>query len=122
MPTRPTQLTAEQPAPQRFISIREVANRTGLSASSVRRQELVGTFPSRVRLGTNRVAWLEAEVETCHFVMLHAESGIPVRELAEVLLVADACADELGVLRAVGLSISASEERLEFVGVGFLLG
>lgn len=60
---RPTHLPLEQPAPQRFISIRQVVNRTGLSASSVRRQEAVGTFPIRVKVGTNRVAWLESEVD-----------------------------------------------------------
>jgi predicted DNA-binding transcriptional regulator AlpA len=47
----------------RLISFREVAQRVGLSRSSVWRMERAGQFPKRRRLSVNRVAWWEPEVE-----------------------------------------------------------
>jgi predicted DNA-binding transcriptional regulator AlpA len=44
----------------RLISFREVAQRVGLSRSSVWRMERAGQFPKRRRLSENRVAWWEA--------------------------------------------------------------
>src|SRR5207249_288628 len=47
----------------RLISFREVAQRVGLSRSSVWRMERAGRFPQRRRLSENRVAWWEPEIE-----------------------------------------------------------
>jgi prophage regulatory protein len=42
---------------RRFLSLLEVAEWAGVSRSTVLRWEAAGTFPRRVRLGPNRVAW-----------------------------------------------------------------
>jgi predicted DNA-binding transcriptional regulator AlpA len=47
----------------RLISFREVAQRVGLSRSTVWRMERAGQFPKRRRLSVNRVAWWEPEIE-----------------------------------------------------------
>jgi predicted DNA-binding transcriptional regulator AlpA len=47
----------------RLISFREVAQRVGLSRSSVWRMERTGQFPTRRRLSVNRVAWWESEID-----------------------------------------------------------
>jgi prophage regulatory protein len=47
---------------QRLIKLPEVLARCGVSAMTVWRRERAGGFPSRVRLGPNSVAWVEAEV------------------------------------------------------------
>ena len=52
-----------KPRLPRLISFREVAQRVGLSRSSVWRMERVGQFPKRRRLSVNRVAWWEPEIE-----------------------------------------------------------
>jgi len=46
----------------RFISIDEAVAQTGLSASTLRRLELAGRFPKRVRLSANRVGWPQSKV------------------------------------------------------------
>lgn len=46
----------------RVIRIDELTRITGLSRSSVGRQEKRGTFPRRRRLGANSVGWLLHEV------------------------------------------------------------
>jgi prophage regulatory protein len=55
--------TDSAPRLSRLISFREVAQRVGLSRSSVWRMERAGQFPKRRRLSVNRVAWWEAEIE-----------------------------------------------------------
>ncbi len=50
------------PEPERRLRLREVVQRTGLSASSVYRLERLGKFPSRKRVGLRASAWLQSEV------------------------------------------------------------
>ena len=47
----------------RFISMREVRNRTSLSKTTIHKRINAGTFPRPVRLGGSRVAFIEAQVE-----------------------------------------------------------
>ena len=51
------------PSLPRLISFREVAQRVGLSRSSIWRMERAGQFPNRRRLSVNRVAWWEPEID-----------------------------------------------------------
>jgi len=51
------------PRPLRFLTLREVRERTTLSRSAVYRQMAAGTFPLQVTVGCRSVAWVEAEVE-----------------------------------------------------------
>lgn len=49
--------------PLRFLRIREVLARTGLSKSTLYDRIRAGTFPKPVRLGGTLSAWVESEVE-----------------------------------------------------------
>jgi len=48
---------------ERFISLREVLNRTSLSKTHTYRLIKVGTHPRPVPLGPHRVAFLESEID-----------------------------------------------------------
>jgi len=48
----------------RFIRVREVIKKTGLSKSSVYDLMAQGLFPQTVRLGGRSVAFIEAEVDS----------------------------------------------------------
>tara|TARA_B100001971_G_C17913625_1_gene394130 strand:- start:91 stop:264 length:174 start_codon:yes stop_codon:yes gene_type:complete len=45
------------------LSIKDVRARVPYSSVQIWRKERAGEFPGRVRLGANRVGWVEAEVE-----------------------------------------------------------
>ncbi len=47
----------------RLISKKEVRAKVSYSFAHIDRKEKAGQFPTRVRLGQNRVAWVEAEVD-----------------------------------------------------------
>jgi prophage regulatory protein len=47
----------------KFIRLRDVEERTGLSDTTIWRYERAGNFPVRRRLGPNAVAWVESEVD-----------------------------------------------------------
>jgi predicted DNA-binding transcriptional regulator AlpA len=47
----------------RMIDCREVMDRTGLSRTTLWRLERARAFPSRRRLTSNRVGWIETEIE-----------------------------------------------------------
>jgi len=47
----------------KFIRLRQVEERTGLSDTTIWRYERTGNFPARRRLGPNAVAWVEDEVD-----------------------------------------------------------
>jgi len=47
----------------KFLRIRQVMQRTGLSRMTIYRLELAGRFPKRRRLSENSVAWLESDIE-----------------------------------------------------------
>ena len=48
---------------KRLITITEAAARVSLSRTEIYRRVANGTFPSRVRLGPKRIAFVEHEVE-----------------------------------------------------------
>ena len=47
----------------RFLRLREVVKRVGVSKASIARWENEGTFPRRRKLGLNSVAWVEQEID-----------------------------------------------------------
>ena len=49
---------------EKFIMLPQVQKIVPYSASHIWRLERAGEFPQRVRLGGNRVAWLQSEVST----------------------------------------------------------
>lgn len=49
--------------PRRFLRLRDVLKRVGVSSATVRRWEKKGTFPQHCQLGPNSVAWVEQEVD-----------------------------------------------------------
>lgn len=55
-------LSHRTPASPRLVRKSEVRSLSGLSNSTLDRLELAGSFPKRVRLGPNSVAWVLAEV------------------------------------------------------------
>ena len=56
-------LTTSSPAPLRLLRFGEVRLRTGLSRSTIWRMERSGSFPSRIQVSVNVVAWREDEVD-----------------------------------------------------------
>jgi prophage regulatory protein len=50
-------------AADRFIALKEVCSRLGLSRQSVDRLEAHGLFPLRIRIGQRRMAWLKSEID-----------------------------------------------------------
>ncbi|WP_372174334.1 helix-turn-helix transcriptional regulator [Xanthomonas axonopodis] len=58
----PTNTQAPAPAPRRFIRIRDVMNRTGLSKSTIYAKIRQNQFPKYVPLGSISV-WVEAEID-----------------------------------------------------------
>ena len=49
---------------KKFIDLPKVQEIVPYSASHIWRLERSGEFPKRIRLGGNRVAWLQSEVES----------------------------------------------------------
>lgn len=47
----------------KFLRIKQVADKTGLSRSTIYRLEAAGLFPRRVQLSQGAVAWHEAAVD-----------------------------------------------------------
>ena len=47
----------------RFLRLPQVIGQVRLSAMTIWRHEKAGTFPRRVRLGPNSVAWVAEEIE-----------------------------------------------------------
>lgn len=58
---------------KRLITITEAAARVSLSRTELYRRMANGTFPSRVRLGPKRVAFVESEVDA--WIASHMEEG-----------------------------------------------
>jgi len=48
--------------PQILLTLSQVQNRVPYSSTHIWRLERVGQFPKRIKLGPNRVGWLESEV------------------------------------------------------------
>jgi prophage regulatory protein len=51
------------PVRNRLVRLPEVIDRSGLSRTSIYRKMDAGEFPMSVQLGSNTVAWLEADLE-----------------------------------------------------------
>ena len=47
----------------RVLPAKQVISKTGLSRTSIWRQEREGKFPCRIQISPNRVGWLEDEVD-----------------------------------------------------------
>lgn len=47
----------------KFLRLRKVTEKTGLSRSTIYRLEAAGNFPKRVKLSEGAVAWHEAQVD-----------------------------------------------------------
>lgn len=47
----------------KFLRIRQVSDKTGLSRSTIYRLEAAGLFPKRVQLSQGTVAWHESAVD-----------------------------------------------------------
>jgi prophage regulatory protein len=54
---------SHQSTTSEFIVADEIAQRIPYSQNQLRRLEAQGTFPKRVRIGANRVAWVRAEID-----------------------------------------------------------
>jgi prophage regulatory protein len=46
-----------------LIPLKEVILKTSLSGTTIWRQEKAGKFPKRYKIGLNRVAWVDSEIE-----------------------------------------------------------
>jgi prophage regulatory protein len=47
----------------KFLRLKKVTEKTGLSRSTIYRLEAAGNFPKRVRLSLGAVAWHESQVD-----------------------------------------------------------
>lgn len=56
-------MTDTKQDPTRVISAKELTRRVPYSAVQIWRLEKAGAFPRRIKLGPNRVGWVEEEVE-----------------------------------------------------------
>jgi len=59
----------------RFVGIREVCSKTSLGRTAIWALEKRGEFPPRRKILSNRVAWLEEEVETWMREQALADAG-----------------------------------------------
>jgi prophage regulatory protein len=48
---------------RKILRRREVIAKTGVSRSTIDRQEAAGQFPKRIQLGENSVGWFEDEID-----------------------------------------------------------
>lgn len=58
-----TDITSIDAKPTRLLRIKEVADRSGLSKSTIYDVSRVGGFPRPVKLSPTMSAWVEAEVD-----------------------------------------------------------
>jgi len=64
---------------EKFIMLPQVREIVPYSASHLWRLERAGQFPKRVRLGGNRVAWLQSEVSAWVESKLASRSDSPLQ-------------------------------------------
>ena len=48
---------------ERFLRMREVVQRTGMSRGTIYNKIHAGTFPKQIPIGANLVVWLESDVQ-----------------------------------------------------------
>lgn len=53
----------------------EIAQRIPYSQNQLRRLEAQGSFPKRVRIGANRVAWVREEIDSWIAARMNARNG-----------------------------------------------
>jgi prophage regulatory protein len=53
----------------------EIAQRIPYSQNQLRRLEVQGSFPKRVRVGANRVAWVRQEIDQWIEARMNARNG-----------------------------------------------
>jgi prophage regulatory protein len=53
----------------------EIAQRIPYSQNHLRRLEAKGSFPKRIRIGANRVAWVRQEIDSWIEARLNARNG-----------------------------------------------
>jgi prophage regulatory protein len=58
-----------------FIVADEIAHRIPYSQNQLRRLEAQGSFPKRVRIGANRVAWVREEIDNWIKERINARNG-----------------------------------------------
>ena len=58
-----------------LILTSEIAQRIPYSQNHLRRLEAKGSFPKRVRIGANRVAWVRQEIDSWIEARLNARNG-----------------------------------------------
>jgi prophage regulatory protein len=58
-----------------FIVADEIAQRIPYSQNQLRRLEAQGSFPKRVRIGANRVAWVREEIDDWIEARMNARNG-----------------------------------------------
>lgn len=58
-----------------FIVADEIAQRIPYSQTQLRRLEAKGSFPKRIRIGANRVAWVRAEIDQWVEARMNSRNG-----------------------------------------------
>ena len=58
-----------------LILTSEIAQRIPYSQNHLRRLEAQGSFPKRIRIGANRVAWVRQEIDSWIEARLNARNG-----------------------------------------------
>ena len=58
-----------------LILTSEIVQRIPYSQNHLRRLEAKGSFPKRIRIGANRVAWVRQEIDNWIEVRLNARNG-----------------------------------------------
>jgi prophage regulatory protein len=58
-----------------FVVADEIAQRIPYSQNQLRRLEAQGSFPKRVRIGANRVAWVREEIDDWIEARMNARNG-----------------------------------------------
>jgi prophage regulatory protein len=53
----------------------EIAQRIPYSQTQLRRLEAKGSFPKRIRIGANRVAWVRAEIDQWVEARMNSRNG-----------------------------------------------
>jgi len=58
-----------------LIRANEIAQRIPYSQNHLRRLEAKGSFPKRIRIGANRVAWVRQEIDDWIEARMNARNG-----------------------------------------------
>ena len=58
-----------------LILTSEIAQRIPYSQNHLRRLEAKGSFPKRIRIGANRIAWVREEIDSWIEARLNARNG-----------------------------------------------